>query len=285
MACAADDQLVAGRGRGVTHRPGRRIDGQEHRPGDVAGHVERHAVGPLGLQPGEEQAAVQDRDAGGQDAVPGGDRELSVAGVLGRRRVTQIDRDRSGAGHGRGPDSLDEGAAVPLELGDDAVEIRQRVELGLLAQPHTAAERERHIGFVDPVDAGQSRLPGRRQHLPGRADSVVALGVRVVVLALHADPVLVAVPQQPVAALGVAGDVGAQHAAAVLAGDVRQLAALQHADLAGGVAGGAGREPARLDDDHLLARPGEQQGGGEAGDAGADDHHVDGAGVVGDVDR
>src|SRR5690606_13758079 len=136
--------------------------------------------------------------------------------------------------------------------------------------------RERDVGVVDPLGV-QAGLPAGRQNLLGRVDPVPALRVGVVVLALGAQPVIGAVAQQPLPALGVAVDVGAQHVGAVLGGDAGQLAALQHADLTGGVARGGGADVPGLHDDDVLAGPRHQHRGGESGDPRADHHDVGGA--------
>jgi hypothetical protein len=81
-------------------------------------------------------------------------------------------------------------------------------------------------------------------------------------------------PQQPVAALGVAVCVGAQRIAAVLGGDPRQFRALEQAHLAGGVSRCGRPDVPGLENHDALARPGQKNGGGEAGDAGTDHHHV-----------
>ena len=62
----------------------------------------------------------------------------------------------------------------------------------------------------------------------------------------------------------------------MLARHVRELASLQHAELARRVAGRAGAEVTRLHHHDLLTGAGQQQGRGQPGDAGADHDDVGG---------
>ena len=49
--------------------------------------------------------------------------------------------------------ALGQAAAPLVEFHDEAVQQRHRIELRLMSQPHTAVERERHVGVVDPLRA------------------------------------------------------------------------------------------------------------------------------------
>lgn len=83
-----------------------------------------------------------------------------------------------------------------------------------------------------------------------------------------------AMPQQPVAALGVAIRIGAQRITAVLGGDPRQFRALEQAHLASGISRRTRPDVPGLENHDALGRPGQKYGGGEAGDTGTDHHHV-----------
>jgi hypothetical protein len=66
----------------------------------------------------------------------------------------------------------------------------------------------------------------------------------------------------------------------VLGHDLRQVSALQQADLGGGIAGGAGADGARLHHQHVLAGAGQQHRGHQARDTGAHDDDVGGTGAL-----
>lgn len=149
MAGTTDDELVAVGRRRVAHRSGRRVHRQEHRPGHVAGHIEGQAVGPLGLHPGEERAAVENGNSGGEDAPrrgdPGPERLPFVVG-----RQAHLDPQRTASRHGVHPRSGDDQATVRLEFLREPLQQRHRIDLCLRSQPDAAVERERNVGLVAP---------------------------------------------------------------------------------------------------------------------------------------
>ena len=233
-----------------------------------AGHPVRHAVRATGLEPGKESAAVQDRNAGRQHTLPRLDVEL-LGGGSAHVKLEPL----SGAGHFLDADALHEPAVALAEFGGEAVQQRHRIKLCLGAEAHAAAERERHVGVVDPLRI-QSGCGTSLQFLAGRRNTLLGLRVGVGILVLHRDAMRFAVPQQPILALAVALHVLRRDLGAVLGDDLRQLGALQQADLRGGVARRAGAERVRLQHEHIPAGACQQHRGDQTGDSRTDDCHI-----------
>ena len=199
MAGATDDQPVARRRRRVTHRPGRRVGRDVHAAGEVARHLVGHAVGAAGLEPGEEAAAVQDRNAGRQHALLGVHVELVAGGGAHmQRQPVALARNLL---H---PNALRQPAAALVEFDDQAVQQRHRIELRLMRQ----AGRRRGTGTARRRRRPTPH-PARRPYTPpvparAGADALLGLRVGVGVLALHREAVRLAVLDQPLLALAVA---------------------------------------------------------------------------------
>ena len=121
--------------------------------------------------------------------------------------------------------------------------------------------------------------PGHRQ-VRGRSGSQLALqrrqtgravGVGVGGLDLVRDAELVAQLADELLPRRVGLDVGADGVVVVVGPDRRQRAALEQAELGGGVAGRHCAEVAALQDEHVETGALRQEGSGHAGDAGAHD--------------
>ena len=162
MPGAADDQPIAVGGGCISHRPGGGVGGDVHAAGDVARHLVGHAVGAAGLEPREEAAAVQNRNAGREHALLGAHVELVAA-----RRCARAVQAVALAETLLDPNALREASTALVEFYDEAVQQRHRIELRLRGEPDTAVERERHVGVVHPVDV-QPRGLARLQFLAGR---------------------------------------------------------------------------------------------------------------------
>jgi hypothetical protein len=233
------------------------------------------------LQPGEERSAVEDRNPGRQHTLLGGHQDPVLIGGVG---VDWRNLNAHGiiVGDAAHANAFDQPAAVRLELDDEALQERHGVDLRLVAQPDTTGERERNVGFRCPV-RGQTGLAAGVQFGAGVGDAGCGLRIAERVFPLSVEPVLLAVPEQPVAALQVAGHVPLDHVLAVPGGDAGELRALEQADLAGRVAGGPRAHVTGLDHHDALARTGQQHGGRHAGDACT--HHDDVGGHLAVVER
>lgn len=152
--------------------------------------------------------------------------------------------------------ALHESSAPLVEFDDQAVQEWHGIELRLLGQPDAAVKRKRHIGVVDPLRLQSSRL-ARLVLRPCRRNTRLGLGVGVGVLALHRKAMSLTVLDQPLLALAISLDVVPRDLGPVFADDLRQLGALQHTDLCGGVAGCPHPRRVRLQHQHVLAGPGQ----------------------------
>ena len=261
VAGAPDEQPVAIGGRRIAHRPGGGVGGEVHAAGDVARHLVGHAVGAAGLEPGEEAAAIQNRNAGRQHALLG----VHVEFVT-RRWCARAAPDRRPHPKPVYANALRQPAAVLVEFDDQAVQQRHRIELRLVRQPDTAVIRERHVGVVHPFrvqPGGGARLQLGAPLTTPFSDLRVGVGI----LALHRDAVRLAVLNQPLLPFAIALHVLLAIFGPCLPTIFDILRALQQADLRGGVTGRACTRGVCLQHQHVLAGPGQQHRGDQSGDA------------------
>ena len=158
----------------------------------------------------------------------------------------------------------------------DGVEVAQRVELGLVVEADGAAGLERQLGEVGD---GARRQPGPARGRRLALDRVAtALRCRVCVVRLAPevalDPELVDLARDPGEPGLVRLAVGARDLGAVAAFEPVVAETVQRAQLRRRVAGGAGADPPRLEQDDVGAGAGQLERRRDADDPAADDGDI-----------
>jgi hypothetical protein len=223
------------------------------------------------VQPRERPAAVEDRGARREHHRVRGD----VARRGPEHRAPAQPAELGAVVHPEHPHALGDPAAPRDDVGRERPEHVERVDLRLIREADRAGHRQRQVGAPPPAD----RDPGAAGGLELRLDAGAALGGRGVgerLAPLVRHLVVVEVAQQPVHALGAALRVRPDHPVVVPLGQPREPVALQQADLRRAAPGRARADRPGLEDEDPAAGAGEQEGGGQPGQPGADHDHVGG---------